>query len=241
MISFKRFKSFPTQNTPPATQKINTKTPFPPIFTVRGVKMRKTVALFIVLLLVLLVFAVGCAKDESSRKLASRPVKAQPTGEPAEAESEPEEVAAEEPAVEETRSVVQAGQADCEQLSSSEISSVLGGDWSKTGDCPQRPAMPKGVDVCQCSYDGPKQIYVNVETQLYDDSAEAERVYKMYCEGAEAAGVNENSCVSLRTTSTRPNYVYFLKDIYFVKVSCLGGSCPVAAVEELAKQVEAEI
>jgi hypothetical protein len=102
--------------------------------------------------------------------------------------------------------------------------------------------MPKGVDVCICSYDGPKQIYVNVETQLYDDAAEALRVYNMYCKGAEEQNeVGDKSCRQTRSSTTTPNYVYFLKGNYFVKLSCLGGSCPLDAVADLAKKVAAEI
>jgi hypothetical protein len=44
-----------------------------------------------------------------------------------------------------------------------------------------------------------------------------------------------------RTDSLRPNFVYFLKGNYFVKVSCLGGSCPLDSVAELAGKVDAKI
>ena len=102
--------------------------------------------------------------------------------------------------------------------------------------------MPTGVNVCTCSYDGPKQLYVNVETQLYDDPKEAERVYNMYCSGtAEESEVGTYSCRMLRTSSVGPNFVYFLRGNYFVKVSCLGGTCPMDAVAELAKKVNSKI
>ena len=206
--------------------------------------MRKLTFLFMILMLVLVVFAAGCAceKEGDGRKLSSRPVTAEQRGEQSAEEEveeavEPEEVEEEEPEPEPV-----AGQAFCEQLSSSEIGGILGGSWSKLDDCPQRPAMPAGVDVCICSYDGPKQLYVNVETQLYDDEAEAERVFNMYCDDTAAEPeAGDKSCRREKTSTTTPNYVYFLKGNYFVKVSCLGGTCPLDAVAELAKQVDAEI
>ncbi len=207
--------------------------------------MRKLACLFMILVLVLLVFGIGCSKEESGKKtVSSRPVTAVEKG--AAQESAPVDAAVEqeemEPIVEEKRSVVSAGQADCEQLSSVAIGEVLGGTWSKTTDCPRRDPMPAGVTVCRCDYDGPKQIYVNVETQLYGDADEAERVYNMYCQGtAEESEVGTYSCRVARSDPLRPNFVYFLKGNYFVKVSCLGGSCPMDAVAELAKKVDAEI
>lgn len=205
--------------------------------------MRKLTVLFMVLMLVLVVFAAGCAceKEDDGKKLSSKPISAeqrgeQPSEEHVEEVTEPEEVE-EEPEPEPVE-----GQAFCEQLSGSEIGNILGGTWSKLDDCPQKPAMPKGVDVCICSYDGPKQVYVNVETQLYDDPNEAERVFNMYCDNtAEEPEAGTNSCRRERSSTTTPNYVYFLKGNYFVKVSCLGGTCPLSAVAELAKQVDAEI
>ncbi|MBU2562003.1 MAG: hypothetical protein KKD17_06940 [Nanoarchaeota archaeon] len=202
--------------------------------------MRKLFALFGVLVIVLLVFSVGCSKEDKGKEVTSRPVTAQPVGEPAEAEAPAAEAPAEAPAA--PRTIPAAGQADCEQLSTDDVAAVFGGAWSKTTDCPQRPQMPKGVDVCRCDYDGPKQIYVNVETQLYTDSAEAERVYSMYCAaGAESAGVGTKSCTATRMSSTRPNYVYFLKGDYFVKVSCLGGTCPLGMIVDLAKKIDSSI
>ena len=206
--------------------------------------MRKMSVLFMMVLLVLAVFAAGCAcEKEPDRKLASRPVRAEALGDEPTVDIDDEEPEAEpEPEPEEDGPEPVAGEAFCEQLSVSEIGNVLGGTWSKTSDCPKHPAMPVGVDVCQCSYDGPRQLYVDIETQLYDDANEAERVYNMYCKGtAEESEVGTYSCRVERTTSTRPNYVYFLKENYFVKVACLGGSCPLDAVAELAKQVDAEI
>ena len=208
--------------------------------------MRKIIAVFIVLLMVLLVVSVGCAKQEVGKKtVSSRPVSAKEKGAPAEVETEPSDLEYEETyeePEEETRSVVSAGQADCEQLSSTDVGDVFGGTWSKTDDCPIRPAMPAGVDVCRCDYDGPRQVYVNIETQLYDDADEAEQVYNMYCQGtAEESEVGTYSCRMPKTDNLRPNYVYFLKDNYFVKVSCLGGSCPMDGVVELAKKVDAKI
>jgi hypothetical protein len=204
--------------------------------------MKKLTILFMVLMLVLVVFATGCAceKEDNGKKLSSRPVTADQRGEqPAE---EPEETTEPEEVEEEPQPEPVAGEAFCEQLSNSEIGNILGGTWSKLGDCPQRPAMPAGVDVCICSYDGPRQLYVNVETQLYDDADEAERVYNMYCEStAEESEVGTYSCRRERSSTTTPNYVYFLKGNYFVKVSCLGGTCSLNSVAELAKQVDAEI
>ena len=206
--------------------------------------MRKLVCLFMILVLVLLVFAIGCSKDENGKKtVSSRPVNAVEKGAQDSAPVE-QDMVSDEPAapVEERRSTPSAGQTDCEQLSNTDISEVLGGTWAKTSDCPQRPMMPKGVDVCRCDYDGPKQIYVNVETQLYDDANEAERVYNMYCQGtAEESEVGTYSCRVARSDPLRPNFVYFLDGNHFVKVSCLGGTCPMDAVVELAKKVDAQI
>jgi hypothetical protein len=211
---------------------------------IRGVKMRKLIALFIVAILVLLIFAAGCAKEDTGKKLVSRPVQAKPIGAPSAPpvdEPEAETDVYVEPEVEE-EVVPQAGLAFCEQLSGADIAEVFGGTWSKTADCPQRPQMPAGVDVCRCDYDGPKQIYVSVEAQLYDSADEAERVYNMYCQGtAEESEVGTYSCREERTDPLRPNYVHFLKGNNFVKVSCLGGSCPLNSVAELAKKVDAEI
>ena len=208
--------------------------------------MRKLVCLFMILVLVLLVFAIGCSKEENGKKtVSSRPVNAVEKGSTQQTAPVDNEVELEvdtEPVVEEQRSTPSAGQTDCEQLSNTDIGEVLGGTWSKTSDCPQRPMMPKGVDVCRCDYDGPKQIYVNVETQLYDDANEAERVYNMYCQGtAEESEVGTYSCRVARSDPLRPNFVYFLDGNQFVKVSCLGGTCPMDAVVELAKKVDAEI
>ena len=203
--------------------------------------MRKVIALFIISMIVLLVFAAGCAQKEPDKKLASRPVAAKPAGGPATAPvDDGEDVVVEQYEEEEATPV--AGKAFCEQLSGADIAAVFGGTWAKTSDCPQRPQMPKGVDVCRCDYDGPKQLYVNVEAQLYTDADEAERVYNMYCSGtAEESEVGTKSCRVTRTDSLRPNYVHFLDGNYFVKVSCLGGSCPLDSVAELAKNVDAEI
>jgi hypothetical protein len=207
--------------------------------------MRKLFAVLGVLMVIALLLLAGCGKSSDKKVVTSRPVQAKQLGGEAPVETAPQEPSApsEGPSapVEETHSVVPAGSADCEQLSSVEIGEVMGGTWSKTTDCPIRPAMPKGVSVCRCDYDGPKQVYVNVETQLYSDTAEALRVYDMYCKGATAATVGEKGCSMLKTSDTRPNYVYFLKGSYFVKVSCLGGTCPIAIVTELAKKVEEKI
>ncbi|MFH1063780.1 MAG: hypothetical protein V1729_01730 [Candidatus Woesearchaeota archaeon] len=203
--------------------------------------MRKISALFIITMLVVLLFAVGCAKEEKpTRTLVSRSTDAKPAAE------EPMATVAEteKPAVVKTApsksSLASGARADCEQLSNSEISGVFAGSWTKSSDCPKRPAMPSGVDVCMCTYEGPGQLYVNVETQLYADEAEAIRVFKMYCADEENE-VGDMSCRRVRSSSLTPNFVYFLSGNTFVKVSCLGGSCPLDAVAELAKQVEAEI
>jgi hypothetical protein len=209
--------------------------------------MRKLFALFGVLMIIALLVLAGCDKSSEKKVVSSRPVQAQQVGGEAPvatAPSAPEPSApSEEPSapVDEAKSVVPAGAADCEQLNSVEIGELMGGTWSKTTDCPQRPMMPKGVSVCRCDYDGPKQVYVNVETQLYSENSEALKVYDMYCKGADAAVVGEKGCSMLKTSDTRPNYVYFLKGNYFVKVSCLGGACPIASVTELAKKVDEKI
>jgi hypothetical protein len=203
--------------------------------------MRKLTLFFMLFMMVILVFAAGCGKEESGKKLTSRPVAAQPVGaEPSAPAEVPSETPSETPV--ETKTIVPAGSADCEQLSSVELGEVVGGVWAKTPDCPQRPMMPKGVSVCRCDYDGPKQLYYNVEAQLYGDIAEANRVYDMYCKGAAVANVTvDKSCSALRTSDLRPNFVYFLKGNYFIKVSCLGGKCPIPAVEAVAQKVADKI
>lgn len=216
--------------------------------------MKKLVSVVIILLIVSFAFSIGCVEKDNSRKLvSSRPVTARPISgnavvqQPAEPASELDEESTEDSSAAETttrvgrtRSTPPAGSADCEQLSAAVIGEILGGVWQETSDCPQRPVMPAGVDVCQCSYDGPKQVYVNVETQLYKDSAEADRVFNMYCD-EDTAEVGDKSCRELKSSATRPNFVYFLKGNYFVKVSCLGGSCPIDAVAELAKNIDSQI
>jgi hypothetical protein len=207
--------------------------------------MRKLTALFIISILVLLVFSMGCGKEENGKKtVSSRPVTAKPAG--TSTATEPATTVVEESTTTETTTITtktpSGSTAECELLSNTDLATVFGGTWVKTSDCPQRPAMPKGVDVCRCDYDGPKQVYVNVEVQLYDDSTEAERVYNMYCKGtAEESEVGTYSCRVARTDSLRPNFVYFLDGSYFVKVACLGGTCPLNSVAEIAKKVEAQI
>ncbi|MBW2965028.1 hypothetical protein KY363_06230 [Candidatus Woesearchaeota archaeon] len=206
--------------------------------------MRRIGVLCIIAILVLLAFSIGCSKEDDSRKtVASRPVTAEPKGEVTTAPASEASASTETETVTTTTTTkvtTPAGTANCEQLSTDAVAAVLGGTWAKTSDCPQRPAMPKGVDVCRCDYDGPKQVYVNVETQLYTDSSEALRVFNMYCKSDEGI-VGEKSCKQQRTDSLRPNYVFFLKGNYFVKVSCLGGTCPLDAVASLAKGVESEM
>ncbi|MFC1741291.1 hypothetical protein ACFL3V_02025 [Nanoarchaeota archaeon] len=213
--------------------------------------MRKLTALFIISILVLLVFATGCADkdEENGRKLvSSRPVTTEESSSAEQTTVVEEESGSTEaetkPAETPTKpaSKPKAGQAYCEQLTLSDLGSVFGGTWKKTSDCPQRPAMPKGVDVCRCDYDGPKNIYLNVETQLYDDADEAERVYNMYCKGtAEESEVGTYSCRVARTNELRPNFIYFLDGNYFVKVACLGGTCKMTDIVEMAKKVDAKI
>ncbi len=220
--------------------------------------MRRLTVLFIITILVLLAFSMGCSKEEDGKKIvSSRPVNAEARGTTAntatvsDSDTTTDDTTTDTSAEAKTTSTAttttkttssSGGTVDCEQLTTTDIAGVLGGTWAKISDCPQRPMMPKGVDVCRCDYDGPKQIYVNVETQLYDDSNEAERVYNMYCKGtAEESEVGTYSCRVARTDSLRPNFVYFLDGNYFVKVSCLGGSCPLDAVATLAKKVDAKI
>jgi len=178
--------------------------------------------------LLLLLVIIGCAQEE--RKIVSRPMKALPNtvGDNIDSEMTTEPV---------VDNPVDPGElADCQQLSTSDISDIFGGSWVITDDCPQRPAMPAGVDVCQCSYDGPKQLYVNVETQIYDAHEEAVRVFNMYCE--ESA---DKSCFRLSDSSVGLSYTYFLKDNYFVKLSCLGGSCGEDKLGELADTIMPKI
>lgn len=207
--------------------------------------MRKYVVLFIILLLSAALIA-GCAKEDSGKKLASRPVTAKQSGAP------PVEVVSA-PEVQETESqptipapkpstASKPGAPGCQQVTVADLATIMGGTWAKTSDCPDYPALPGGVSVCQCSYDGPKQVYVNVEVQKYDSAAEADRVYNMYCsEDSETAGVGSKSCIREKSISTGPAYVFVAAPSHFIKVSCLGGSCPFGQMSELAKIVEAGI
>ncbi|MBW2967798.1 hypothetical protein KY362_04895 [Candidatus Woesearchaeota archaeon] len=211
----------------------------------------KSVVVFIVLLLAAALIA-GCAKEESGKKLASRPVPARQTGvqappqtevvyESSEAAASAEEV--ESPAAPSRPAYTpKAGEAECEQLSLTDLATVMGGSWAKTAECPEHHAMPGGVTVCLCAYDGPKNVYVNVEVQKYDSDAEAQKVFSMYCdESSESAGVGTDSCVREKMSTTSPNYVYVYTPGYFLKVSCLGGSCPFSQLSELAGIVEAGV
>jgi|GEM_PF-2676762 len=207
--------------------------------------------LFVLLVVSILMFSIGCSNEEQGKKLSSRPVQAKPV----ESSSEPASEAPVAPVVSapvttestpvapvETKSVVAAGQADCEVLSSTDIAAVFGGTWTKTADCPQRPAMPKGVNVCLCSFDGPKQVYVNVEAQLYGDANEASRVFDMYCKGATpTADGGDKSCRREKSSVNAPAFVYFLKGNEFVKISCLGGSCPLDAIAAVSKSFAEKI
>lgn len=214
--------------------------------------MRKFAIICILLLVLSLFLLAGCG--DSKRKLVSRPVVAQPINQPSvpsgvqtvsgnEPASEPTTVAST-PAADSAEEIyvppAAAGKASCNQLTTTDLTSFAGGTWSATSDCPKYPMMPKGVSVCQCSFDGPKQLYVNLETQLYDSATEALRVYNMYCSATDSK-VGDKSCTLKAASSTSPNFVYFLKGNYFVKVSCLGGSCPLEAIGMLATKVDSKI
>lgn len=224
--------------------------------------MKKFSAILSTIMILVLISAllIGCS-SEPERKLVSRPVQAknldsgsshasasssasQRNDDSASASSseieEPDVTPVEEPVVNDRPST--SGSAQCEQLSLSDLTNTFGGTWSKTSDCPQRPAMPSGVSVCQCSYQGPKTQYVNVEVQKYDSSSEAMRVYNMYCSSeSETAGVGSNSCILERTSSMSPNFVFFNKGNYFVKVSCLGGTCPFSGISSAATTINSQI
>ena len=207
--------------------------------------MRKLLCVLILILAVLLVLG-GCSKEEPTKKVVAKPVTKTAAGTPETSAPAKEPIGEEEETVieqaNEAASTPQAGIAYCEQLSSEDVAGIIGGSWAKTTDCPKHPMMPHGVTVCMCSYDGPKQIYVNVETQLYDEASDALRVYNMYCKGAvEQNEVGDKSCRFNRTSTLTPNFVYFMKGSYFVKVSCLGGSCPLNSVAQLAQGVAAKI
>jgi hypothetical protein len=211
--------------------------------------MRKFVIVCILLLVLSLSIIAGCGG--SDRKLVSKPVVARPVQtEPVDSgvQTVASEPAAAEPevvtAVEETPAVdvpsAPAGKASCNQLTADDLVSFYTGTWAKTSDCPKYPMMPKGVSVCQCSFDGPKQLYVNLETQLYDSATECQRVFKMYCSANDGL-VGDQSCTQKAANPLSPNFVFFMKGNYFVKVSCLGGTCPLEAVGALATKVDAKI
>jgi hypothetical protein len=206
--------------------------------------MRKVFVFIAVFLLAFLILASGCSKAATTKKVVSKPVTAKPVGEVPTPTTAEEPAATTEPAlvVEEKPVVTPAGVANCEQLSGTDLTNVFGGTWTKASDCPQRPAMPKGVNVCLCAYEGPKHTYVNVETQLYDADTEALRVYNMYCKGAvEQNEVGDKSCRFNRTSTMTPSFVYFLQGKYFAKISCLGGKCPLDAIAFLAQNVSSKI
>jgi hypothetical protein len=215
--------------------------------------MRKFTMICFLLLIVSLFVLAGCG-DDSGRKLVSKPVVATPVqtaqqsavptvpaSEPA-ADSAAADTGSASVPVEEEIVVASApaGKASCNQLTTTDLTAFSGGTWTPTSDCPKYPMMPKGVSVCQCSFDGPKQLYVNLETQLYDSGAEALRVFNMYCSATDGK-VGDKSCTLKATSANTPNFVYFLKGNYFVKVSCLGGSCPLESIGTLATKVDAKI
>jgi len=207
--------------------------------------MRKLFLYIAVFLLAFMILASGCSKETTGKKVVSKPVTAKPVGEvPTPTTEEPAATTEpiETPVVEEKPVVTPAGVANCEELTGTDLTNVFGGTWAKVSDCPQRPAMPKGVNVCQCAYEGPKHSYVNVETQLYGVAADALRVYNMYCKGAvEQNEVGEKSCRFNRTSTLTPSFVYFLQGQYFAKISCLGGKCPLDAIAYLAQNVSSKI
>ncbi len=209
--------------------------------------MKKAVIL-IILILAIGIVAAGCSKDDGT--VRSKPVvKAKKESpEPATQGVPLPEAVYEEPApsepvqnYEEPEPVeeVYTSNGQCDMLSVAEVGAALGGSFIRESDCPNFPTMPKGVKVCMCSYNY-RSVYANVETQKYDDPTEAARVYNMYCD-TDDGSVGDKSCTETRSQETRPNFVYFLKGDSFVKVSCLGGSCPLSAVGELAKKIEAKI
>lgn len=211
--------------------------------------MRKLSILIIILFAVLLIALAGCAEKTPERKLTSKPVVARQvtqTTQPAPTQDQGTNMVVEttpEPVQTTTTTTTtssSSGKASCQQLSSSDLQNAIGGSWTQTSDCPKYPALPGGVSVCQCSYDGPGNLYFNVETQLYEDEAEAIRVFKMYCDD-ETNELGDMSCRRVRSSSVAPNFVYFLKDTYFVKLSCLGGDCSLDSIAEAGKVVEAEI
>ena len=204
--------------------------------------MRKLLVFVSVIFVMFSLLLAGCSKG-SDKELVSRPVVAKDISDgssPADADIEMGTDIVEPAPVVTAPSANVYGSAKCNQLSASDLSGLMGGAWQETDDCPSYHMMPKGVSVCQCSFDGPKYLYVNLETQLYDDSADALRVFRMYCDTDEAE-VGDKSCREKATISSRPNFVYFLKGNYFVKVSCLGGTCPLDAVAAVAKIVDAKI
>jgi hypothetical protein len=216
--------------------------------------MKKILSILLLSLFVL--FIIGCGSS-SDRKLVSKPVQTNHVGQSADVQSSDENVkssdessspdtsdseastgVAEEPVARPSDSSL----AFCEQVSQTKLGELMGGEWIKLSDCPQRPQMPAGVTICTCAYDGPKQAYVNVEVQKYADANEALRVFNMYCNNqSNAAGVGTFSCTDERSTPTGPNYVFFNQASSFVKVSCLGATCPFSRITEVAKVVEADI
>ncbi len=212
--------------------------------------MKKPIVIMLTIILIILVAAsIGCSKQEPKKKLvSSKPVKddsveiTKGTEGTTMPEAKYEEPKTEETTPGSTGTTVTApetkGTARCDQLTGADFTETIGGTWTKEPDCPQHPAMPKGVTVCRCSYSGPR-MFVDVETQTYDENSEAERVYNMYCEGNSAASVGDKGCTY--QSPSGPKNVYFKDGNYFVKVSCVGDKCSFDPLTEAAKKVQATL
>ncbi len=127
----------------------------------------------------------------------------------------------------------------CEIVSSSYLKKTFEGVWRRSDDCPFNPLVVDGVDICQCSSNSDGRTYVDIETQQYEESKDAWKVYAMYCsQSNQEAG--DASCRFDERTSGR-EFLYFIKGTYFVKVSCLGIKCDSAGLAKVARKIAVEI
>ena len=208
-----------------------------------GVRHMKRV--MIVLMLLILVFAVGCGGESKKKLVASRPVVSDDSAYVTQETAPMKEAVYEEPVVESapvesapTPAPVSspAGTGDCDKLSGSTVGAALGGNWIKADDCPKYPQLPGGVKVCQCSYQWTSN-FVDIETQIYSEGSQ-ERVFDMYC-SSSTTEVGDKSCRWESPTGVQ--FVYFLHGNTFAKVACRGNMCDMDKVATLAKSVNNNI
>lgn len=126
--------------------------------------------------------------------------------------------------------------ARCNYVKDSYLTTVFGGKWETSTWCPRHPPMPKGVDVCQCSFDNSIDTYIDIETQLYLDKNETERVFNMYC-SEDDNNAGDASCKAKIQAAEGVKNTYFRKWNYFVKISCTGKECKQSDIDKIAWRI----